>query len=64
MLKLKYITLYVLNVLLLIVGGILLKEDFFPFFRWWLSVLVLGILFLPLTRKMFSSFHDGGYLFS
>lgn len=64
MFKLKYITLYVLNVLLLIVGGILLKEDFFSFFRWWLSVLVLGILFLPLTRKMFSSFHDGGYLFS
>ncbi|WP_281532721.1 DUF2298 domain-containing protein [Anaerocolumna aminovalerica] len=64
MFRLKYITLYVLTILLMIVGGIFLKEDFFPFFRWWLSVFVLGILFLPLTRKMFSSYHDGGYLFS
>jgi uncharacterized membrane protein len=64
MFRLKNIILYILTILLLIAGGVFLKADFFPFLRWWLSVLVLGVLFLPLTRKMFSSFHDGGYLFS
>lgn len=64
MFKPKHITFYILTVLLLIVGMVFLKEDFLSFFRWWLLIFVLGIIFLPLTRKMFSTFHDGGYLFS
>ncbi len=64
MFKLKNIILYGLTVLLLIAGMIFLKEDFLSFFRWWLLVFILGIIFLPLTRKMFSTFHDSGYLFS
>lgn len=64
MIKPKSIILYVLTVLLLIVGMVFLKEDFFTFFKWWLLVFVLGIIFLPFTRKLFYAFHDSGYLFS
>lgn len=31
---------------------------------WWLSLVMLGFAFLPLTLAVFKGFHDGGYLFS
>ncbi|MBU3935105.1 hypothetical protein KJ909_00340, partial [Patescibacteria group bacterium] len=31
---------------------------------WWLSYLVLGLLFLPLVFHLFSKFWDKGYIFS
>jgi len=32
--------------------------------RWWLGLFGLGLIFLPLTRKIFADFFDQGYLFS
>jgi YYY domain-containing protein len=45
-------------------GGMLLSADFLSFISWWFVLFLLGITFLPFTSKMFSSFHDNGYLFS
>ncbi len=43
---------------------ILLKSDAINAFFWWLCLLLIGMLFLPLVQKVFSSFYDKGYLFS
>lgn len=37
---------------------------FFETFNWYLYLLVLGILFFPLVKKIFSSFLDSGYPFA
>ena len=42
----------------------LLGADWKPFFSWWLTLLLLGISFYPLTSLIFKRFEDGGYLFS
>ena len=39
-------------------------KDLILIFDWWLMLLGLGLIFLPLTRKVFASFFDQGYLFS
>lgn len=38
--------------------------DLVIIFKWWLYILLLGILFLPITQKYFQSFFDKGYGFS
>jgi YYY domain-containing protein len=38
--------------------------DFSSIFLWWLTILVIGSVFLPLSTKIFSKFFDRGYLFS
>lgn len=43
---------------------LLLKQDFLPFMKWWMTLLLLGLLFMPLSQIIFSQFHDNGYLFS
>lgn len=60
----KKIIYAVLAVLILIFGKFLLKGDYAAFLQWWGTILILGIVFLPLTMLLFSSFHDKGYLFS
>ncbi len=60
----KYITQIMVGILFLFLSNRLLKEDFAVFLRWWFALLLLGITFLPLSQKIFSSFHDNGYLFS
>ena len=40
------------------------SEDMTSFLKWWLTLLVLGIGFMPLTMVMFSRFKDKGWLFS
>ena len=42
----------------------LLGSDNVPFLKWWLMVLALGIGFYPLTRLLFSSLEDRGWIFS
>jgi YYY domain-containing protein len=49
---------------LIILGFIFLQGDFVPFLQWWVTIFSLGIIFIPLTSILFSSFHDKGYLFS
>lgn len=41
----------------------MLRDAFFVF-EWWLYILFIGILFLPVTQKYFPSFFDKGYGFS
>lgn len=60
----KYIILFVLYTIVYFVAFVLLKQDFKAFITWWLVLLGLGIGFMPITSKIFSSFHDNGYLFS
>ena len=31
---------------------------------WWLHLIFIGLIFLPITNKIFSRFFDRGYLFS
>ncbi|MCL5113581.1 MAG: DUF2298 domain-containing protein [Patescibacteria group bacterium] len=33
-------------------------------FQWWLTIFIIGTVFLPLTINLFSSFFDKGYVFS
>lgn len=47
-----------------IVEKLLLGEDMLPFMQWWLVILILGIIFLPLSALLFSTLPDKGYLFS
>lgn len=52
---------------LLLVGGfgfLLLRADILPVLSWWLALLVIGLVFLPLAAKIFARFFDWGYLFS
>lgn len=34
------------------------------FLIWWMTVLILGIAFMPLTMRVFSKYKDGGWVFS
>lgn len=43
---------------------LLLKADILPAIIWWLSLFLIGLIFLPITEKIFSRFFDKGYLFS
>lgn len=44
-------------------GSYLLKSDFAPFMMWWIMLLILGIIFVPLGQVIFPDFFDGGFLF-
>ena len=46
-----------------IVGGVLLRGDLSSFLQWWLAILGIGLVFLPLTNLIFYKFNDRGYLF-
>jgi len=39
-------------------------SDLVNVFQWWIYLLGIGFIFLPITRKIFGSFFDQGYLFS
>ncbi|HYE82824.1 MAG TPA: DUF2298 domain-containing protein [Clostridia bacterium] len=39
-------------------------EDMLFVIKWWLYILLIGILFLPVTQKVFRGFFDRGYGFS
>lgn len=62
--SIKYIVYLALFTSLFGVASILLKDDFRAFVAWWLVLFALGIGFMPITSKIFSSFHDNGYIFS
>ncbi len=49
---------------LIILGKYLLQKDFGPFLQWWAVILMLGLIFMPLTGNLFRTFEDKGYLFS
>lgn len=39
-------------------------SDLGAVFYWWFFIFVIGLAFLPLTKKIFSAFFDQGYLFA
>lgn len=47
-----------------ILDKLLLGEDMLAFLQWWLVILLLGIIFMPLSELLFSNLSDKGYLFS
>ncbi len=54
----------ILGVLFLLLAKLLLRDDFTAFIKWWAVLLLFGITFLPLSQRLFSNYHDNGYLFS
>ena len=50
--------------LTLIIGKSYLRNDFGPVIVWWITLVLLGLVMLPLTTHMFRGFHDRGYVFS
>ena len=54
----------ILFILAIFSAGYLLKSDFTSFMSWWFVLFLLGIIFLPLTNKIFYNFSDRGYLFA
>lgn len=42
----------------------LLGKDMLPFMQWWLTIFILGVVFMPLSSLLFSNLYDKGYLFS
>ncbi|PIS14724.1 hypothetical protein COT64_01040, partial [Candidatus Shapirobacteria bacterium CG09_land_8_20_14_0_10_39_12] len=39
-------------------------SDLGTILHWWIFYLGLGLIFLPITKKIFANFFDQGYLFS
>lgn len=52
-----------LFILLLIISRALLQDDFFVFWIWELTTLLLAFLMRPLLSRLFSTFYDGGWVF-
>ena len=42
----------------------LLGSDFFTFLTWWEILFLLGLVFMPVTSRMFQGFDDNGWMFS
>lgn len=42
----------------------LLGKDMLPFLQWWILILCMGLIFMPLSSLLFSRLADKGYLFS
>lgn len=51
-------------VLTLVVGGIYLGDDFGKTMLWWATLLILGVVVVPLTHMLFKKFSDCGWIFS
>ncbi|MDF2944465.1 MAG: putative rane protein [Herbinix sp.] len=60
----KKVLYFITAIILAIIGKLLLQGDYIPFLQWWVTIAIIGVIFLPLTTLIFGSFHDKGYLFS
>lgn len=60
----KKIIFIIIAIVLFVAGFPLLQGDYASFLQWWVVIFGLGIIFMPITALLFSSFHDKGYLFS
>lgn len=43
---------------------LILNDDFVYVIKWWFVFVVVGLLFLPVSYRIFSTFTDKGYMFS
>lgn len=53
-----------LSLFLLAASAILLKNDVWVFWTWWLLAGVMGLLGMPFASRIFSGFQDKGWMFS
>lgn len=53
-----------LAVAVMALAGFLLGKDSISFYSWWMLAGILGLLFQPLTARLFSGFADRGWMFS
>ena len=42
----------------------LLESDFFTFMTWWEILWIMGLVFMPVTARIFHSFDDKGWMYS
>ncbi|MCL6591606.1 MAG: hypothetical protein K6U80_16850 [Firmicutes bacterium] len=47
-----------------ILGYLLVGKDLLMVLTWWGALLLIGLIFMPVTARLFSRFFDKGYLFS
>ena len=50
--------------LLLVLSAVLLGQDVWTFWTWWLLALLMGLVAMPVTGRLFAGFADKGWLFS
>ena len=62
--KVKIIVLISLFLIILVLGGILLKENFIYMIKYWGALLIVGIISFPMTSLIFNKFDDKGWAFS
>jgi len=48
----------------LVIGRMMLQDEFTEVVQWWFALVVLGISCMPVTNLLFHGFHDGGFLFA
>ncbi len=58
------IFLYIIITAIFCIFVIHLKNEFIYVLNWWSIIFVIGLLFMPLSIKIFSTFTDKGHLFS
>ena len=42
----------------------MMPSDLLSVLQWWATIFVVGIIFIPITNLLFSSFFDKGYIFA
>lgn len=62
--KFQYGIQILLPVLLLAFSYWLLDSAFFTFMTWWELLWLLGVVFMPITSRIFSKFDDKGWQYS
>ena len=60
----RTITFLACCIAVLFLSILLLGSDGTSFLLWWISMLVIGAAFMPVTAKLFSAFWDKGWIFS
>ena len=50
--------------ILLVLSAVLLGKDVWTFWTWWLLALLMGLLAMPVTGRLFEGFADKGWMFS
>ena len=63
----KILRLFRTHILVLLAGAVCFRSsmaDFLYFLIWWLSLVALGVIFLPLTDLAFGRFRHRGYMFA
>ena len=55
---------YLLLPFTILFWALILKNEFLYVINWWAVILFLGVLFLPMSKNIFYTFTDKGFIFS